>query len=357
MTSAVAHKAQASDIATQIMHAMRSMGVAAIPRNYQLFYEAYIGTNPALTRELSLFALRAPRQEELDALAASHLGHNGAALVERAQSRLQGELDALLTLLRQEHASLETYNRLLGETASRISAKSTLSVDLLRNVIDILAAATDETLANGEKTAEGVAHHSQEMEEVRRELDEYKRIANTDSLTRLANRRAFDERLAAIYDEPMQLPVTALVLADIDNFKRINDTHGHPVGDKILASVGAIIRSSLARDMFVARTGGEEFAVILEHKTPEEVMAICERIRRALESRPFRNSRTGVDYGPVTASIGFAMGSQAADPGELYVRSDIALYCAKHGGKNRTVLFEDGMRKEYSGKGWLIYQQ
>ncbi|MBT9372431.1 GGDEF domain-containing protein [Rhizobium sp. CSW-27] len=357
MTTAVAHKAQASDIATQIMQAMRGMGVSPIPRNYQLFYEAYIGTNPALARELSQYSLRAPRQEELDALAAAHLGHNGVSAVERAHSRLQGELDGLLKLLRDEQASLETYNRLLGETASRISTKSTLSVDLIRNVIEILAEATDETLANGERTAEGMAHHSQEMEEVRRELDEYKRIANTDSLTRLANRRAFDERLAAIYDDPMQLPVTALVLADIDNFKRINDTHGHPVGDKILASVGAIIRSSLRKDVFVARTGGEEFAIILEHKTLDEVMEICERIRRALEARPFRNSRTGVDYGPVTISIGFAMGSQAADPGELYVRSDTALYCAKHGGRNRTVLFEEGMRKEYSGKGWLIYRQ
>ena len=155
------------------------------------------------------------------------------------------------------------------------------------------------------------------MDLVRKELDEYKRIANTDSLTRLSNRRAFDDRLANVFDNPMTKPVTALVLADIDHFKTINDTYGHPVGDKILATVASVIRSNVRRDVFVARTGGEEFALIIEGNTTDEVTAICERIRRTLEATPFKNSRTRIDYGPVTISLGICMGSEAADPGEL----------------------------------------
>jgi diguanylate cyclase len=153
------------------------------------------------------------------------------------------------------------------------------------------------------------------------------------------------------------LPVTALVLADIDNFKKINDSYGHPVGDKILATVASVIRSNVRKDIFVARSGGEEFAMIVEGNTAEEVMIICERVRRALETRTFRNSRSGVDYGPVTISVGFAMASQANDPGELYANSDTALYHAKNGGRNRTVFFEDGMNKDYTGKNWLIYKK
>ena len=195
------------------------------------------------------------------------------------------------------------------------------------------------------------------MDQVRRELDEYKRIANTDSLTRIANRRAFDERLAATYNNSTLLPVTALVLADIDNFKKINDSYGHPVGDKILATVASVIRANVRKDVFVARSGGEEFALIVEGNTADEVMIICERVRRALETRTFRNSRSGVDYGPVTISIGFAVGSQASDPGELYASADTALYYAKNGGRNRTVFFEERMRKDYVGKSWLIYKK
>ena len=192
---------------------------------------------------------------------------------------------------------------------------------------------------------------------MRKELDEYKRIANTDSLTQLSNRRAFDDKLSAIYNSTMSRGVTALILADIDHFKKINDTYGHPVGDKILASVGSLIRANVRKDILVARTGGEEFAMIVEGNTPEEVMIICERVRRALETRTFRNSRSGVDYGPVTISLGFAMGSQATDPGELYASADTALYNAKNTGRNRSVFFEDGMKKDYIGKGWLIYKR
>lgn len=356
MTTAVAQKAQAADVAGQIILAMRSMNVSPIPRNYQLFYEAYIGTNPALSRELTLLGTK-PLQEELDELASTFIGTGQALVMEKAHGKLVEELDALLNLLRREQTSLESYNRLLDETATTINAKSNFSTDLLRNAITLLSKATGETIAQGEKTVEGVVQRSHEVDQVRKELDEYKRIANTDSLTRLSNRRAFDEKLAAIYDASMQLPVTALVLVDIDHFKKFNDSFGHPVGDKILASVAAVLRSSVRKDVFVARTGGEEFALVIEGNTTEEVMEICERMRRALETRPFRNSRTGMDYGPITISIGVAMAAQADDAGDLYVKSDTALYCAKNAGRNRSMLFEDGMRKDYAGKSWLIYKK
>ena len=356
MTTATAPKAQSNDLVSQIIYAVRSMGAAPIPRNYQLFYEAYIGSNPELTLQLAALGSRAT-QEELDELSRRYLGTDQTTVVENAHDRLLGELESLLRLLRQEQHSLESYSKLLGETAQRINSKNNLSSEILTSAIALLTEATGTTLAHGEKTAGGVAQRSQEMEQVRRELDEYKRIANTDSLTRIANRRAFDERLASAYDNSAVLPVTALVLADIDNFKKINDSYGHPVGDKILATVASVIRSNVRKDIFVARSGGEEFAMIVEGNTAEEVMIICERVRRALETRTFRNSRSGVDYGPVTISVGFAMASQANDPGELYANSDTALYHAKNGGRNRTVFFEDGMNKDYTGKNWLIYKK
>lgn len=356
MNTAVAHKAHASDLAGQIVYALRSMGVAPIPRNYQLFYEAYIGSNAELSRDLIALGSRAT-QEELDRLADEYLGRPHAAVIERAHTRLAVELDGLLRLIRQEQTSLESYNRLLEETSSRINTKSHFSTDLLNSAIELLSAATGDTMAHGERTVENVAQRSQEMDDVRRELDEYKRIANTDSLTRLSNRRAFDEKLASLFDDKMSLGVSALVLADIDHFKRVNDTFGHPVGDKVLATVASVMRTNVRKDVFVARTGGEEFAMIIQGNTPEEVMAMCERVRRALENRPFRNSRTGVDYGPVTLSLGFSMAIQAGDPGELYAQADVALYCAKENGRNRSQIFEEGMRKDYVGKGWLIYKK
>lgn len=355
MNTATTPKAQIPDIVGQITYAMRAMGIAPIPRNYELFYEAYIGSNPPLSRELAALGNRAT-QEELDALGEQYIGNQQTRVIERAHTRLIGELDQLLRVLKQEQSSLESYNKLLGETYSQINSKSSSSADLLRNAINMLTDATGNTMAHGEKTVESVNQKSQEMDQVRKELDEYKRIANTDSLTRLANRRAFDERLAMVYAQPAGTQLAALALLDIDHFKKINDTYGHPVGDKILATVASVIRANVRRDNFVARTGGEEFAIIVEGNTAEEVNQMCERVRTALESTPFKNSKTGVNYGPITISLGFCMAADAADAGELYSKSDIALYCAKNAGRNRTKIFEDGMKKDFS-KSWLIYRR
>lgn len=354
MTAAAAPKAQVPDVAGQITYAMRSMGVAPIPRNYELFYEAYIGSNPALTRELAALGGQAT-QQELDALGAQYFTHSPTLIFDDAHSRITGELDGLLRVLRQEQTSLESYNKLLGETCKRMNSKSAASAELIENAITLLTEATGDTMAHGERTVEDVVQRSQEMDRVRKELDEYKRIANTDSLTRLSNRRAFDDRLAAVFDNPALKPVTALVLADIDNFKKINDTYGHPVGDKILATVASVIRANVRRDVFVARAGGEEFALIVDGNTSEEVMHMAERIRRTLEATPFKNSRTRVNYGPVTVSMGVCMASHADDPGELYYKTDIALYGAKNAGRNCSILYQEGMQKDFT-KSWLIYK-
>jgi diguanylate cyclase len=348
-------KIQVPDIAAQVSYAMRQMGVAPIPRNYELFYEAYIGSNPKLTKELASLGAHAT-QEELDTIGAQYFGQHQTKAVNGAHGRIVNELEDLLSLLKEEQSALETYNRVLEETHSRITSKSTASADLLRNAIGVLSEATGTTMAHGKVTVEGVEAKSREMEDIRKELNEYKRIANTDSLTRLNNRRAFDDRLAAIYDSQRGRGTTALIVCDIDHFKRINDTFGHPVGDKILATVANVIKANVRKDAFVARTGGEEFAIILDLATTDDAMMISERIRKALETTPFKNSRTGMNYGPVTLSLGICMADQTEDPQDLYFKADIALYCAKSAGRNRSTHFEDGMKKEPS-KSWLLYKK
>jgi diguanylate cyclase len=348
-------KIQVPDVAAQVSYAMRQMGVAPIPRNYELFYEAYIGSNPKLTRELAALGSHAT-QEELDAIGAQYFGHHQAQAVTGAHGKIVSELQDLLSLLKEEQSALESYNRVLEETHSRITSKSMSSADLLRNAIGVLSEATGTTMAQGKVTVEGVEAKSREMEDIRKELEEYKRIANTDSLTRLSNRRAFDDKMAGIFDSQRGRATTALIICDIDHFKRINDTFGHPVGDKILATVANIVRTTVRKDAFVARTGGEEFAIILEMVTADEAFATAERVRKSLETTPFKNSRTGVNYGPVTISLGICMADESDDPQDLYLKTDIALYCSKSSGRNRTMHFEDGMKKEAS-KSWLLYKK
>ncbi|NRP74103.1 Diguanylate cyclase VdcA [Ensifer psoraleae] len=356
MQTATSNKTPTPDIAAQVTHAMRMMGVAPIPRNYELYYEAYLGSNPQLSKELAALGSRAT-QEELDAIGAQYFSHihhpNG---IERAHNTLAAKLTELVNLLKDEQYALENYNKVLDEAYLNMTSKSAASADILRHAIGILTEATVDTMNQGKERVQNVVQKSFEMEVIRQELDEYKRIANTDSLTRLANRRAFDDTLAAVYNSEHVRNFTGLLVADIDHFKKVNDTFGHPVGDKILATVGNVIRANLRREAFVARTGGEEFAIILSDCTQEECLQAADRIRTVLAGTPFKNSRTGVNYGPITLSVGVCMATEADDPVDLYNKADIALYSAKNAGRNRTVLFEEGMRKD-SGRNWLIYRR
>ena len=345
---------QRSDIATRIIRVIQQMGLAAIPRNYELIYEAYTGTNAELTRAVNELG-KDPSQEDLDRVGERHLGrHHEASVMQRANRQISCELEAVLRLLQKEQNSLESYSRILGETYAEIDAKNLASADLLRGALRILSEATGTTMAQGREIAQSVGERSTEMERVRSELDEYKRIANSDPLTRLANRRAFDEVMARIYCRPED--GAALMLIDIDHFKRVNDTYGHPVGDRVLSILGNVMRANLRRDVFIARVGGEEFAIIVEEPDGETCRRIAERLRIAIEATPLKNLRTGTNYGPVTVSIGICMTDQAEDCHDLYRRCDMALYAAKAGGRNRTQIFHDGLEGE-SLSGKLLYRR
>lgn len=170
-----------------------------------------------------------------------------------------------------------------------------------------------------------------------RSMSRLRRMAITDGLTGLYNHRHFHEILgleferASRYGQPL-----SLVMMDIDFFKRINDAHGHPVGDTILAELAARLKKHVRRIDTLARYGGEEFAVLLPQTGVEEAGVLAERIRRDTESRPFRTAKGGLS---VTVSLGVCGTEKdgAGSPAELLNKADEALYRAKREGRNRVV--------------------
>ncbi|HWR98569.1 MAG TPA: diguanylate cyclase, partial [Candidatus Methanoperedens sp.] len=166
------------------------------------------------------------------------------------------------------------------------------------------------------------------------------RLAVTDGLTGLYNHRRFQERLQEEIErgDRHREPVSLLLL-DIDHFKRINDTHGHPFGDAVLKALSAELVRLARRVDFVARYGGEEFAVILVNTDRRGCRATAQRVLKAV--RALRVPRPGEDF-RFTASIGTATAPDDAKSREDLVRSaDRALYAAKHGGRDRAVAFPE----------------
>ncbi|WP_159627650.1 GGDEF domain-containing protein [Massilia puerhi] len=160
-------------------------------------------------------------------------------------------------------------------------------------------------------------------------------LAHTDTLTRLANRRRFDEVLAhelaraARGNTPL-----ALILLDVDYFKKFNDHYGHPAGDTCLQQVGRLLAAQVNRnDDLAARYGGEEFAIILPHTDLAGAAAVAERMRAEVQA--LRMPHDESPFGVVTASLGVAALVAPMDAQDLIARADRQLYQAKHLGRNR----------------------
>ncbi len=163
-----------------------------------------------------------------------------------------------------------------------------------------------------------------------------------DSLTGIANRRAFRERLDQYWerlsneDEPL-----ALIMIDLDQFKNLNDTRGHGEGDAALRQMGGVLRMGVrSTEDLPARLGGEEFAVLLPRTKAEHAVLVAERIRDAVQYTHIPNPGTGGEE-ILTASLGVAIlwPRDGGTPSELLDQADRALYEAKNGGRNRVILF------------------
>lgn len=192
------------------------------------------------------------------------------------------------------------------------------------------------------------------LESSRRELQDANRrlqfLAQTDALTTLPNRRSFDERLAFEWSVACrQHQKLSAALLDIDHFKHRNDTFGHAAGDLVLQQLAGLLRSGLReKDMF-ARYGGEEFALLLPNTDEGEARLIAERLLALLRQAPW-------DHEPVTASFGVASLDCARkgspfDAEELLRFADMALYAAKHAGRDRAMSYSECLPEETLERG------
>jgi diguanylate cyclase len=354
MQTAAAKSVQPADIATKIAMTMRQMGVIGLPRNYEIFYEICTGSNEDLCDDMRALGPR-PTQVQLDSIGRKHFaGSNGSRVVDEATDEVATKIEEVMGLLRRERSSLEKYGNILDKTSSGLNSQ--ITQDILLRIVGIMSAATESTIEQGRQIANSIIDKSAELEKVKVSLEEYKKLADTDPLTHIWNRRAFDRALARIYDNEKGRLFNALIIADIDRFKEFNDRHGHPVGDRILQLVAEIVSSNAHPGMFVARTGGEEFAIIGEGLSEDGISRVAEAIRTAVEAAPFVSAETGANYGPVTISMGICMASEANNPEDLYIKADRALYASKVSGRN-LVTRHSSLTDSVARKNWFIYRK
>jgi diguanylate cyclase (GGDEF)-like protein len=164
-------------------------------------------------------------------------------------------------------------------------------------------------------------------------------LSQTDALTQLANRRAFDEELPRRWrDAADHGQSLAALLIDIDHFKQFNDRYGHPAGDACLRQVAQVMREALREDDFIARIGGEEFAVLPKPGSELSVAQLAERLRQRVEQAAIpQEKRDGPQVVSISLGLAWTGPPQPLPPDALMAAADAALYAAKHRGRNRCV--------------------
>jgi len=327
-----------AELARLALPLMSKLGVPMTPRNYAVWYEYVAGSNAALKEEIDrrLAVEGAFTEAANDALFQQYVAECDVAAFQRIRAEMRQLLREVGASLLNAGQDAERLGSHLDGTVTQIERSS--SVDEIRA---LLRTAIAETRAMRESTSALKSHFdakTREIQTLQQELDRARKRALTDTLTGLANREALYGALeSAIRDAEEQDTLLCLLMIDIDHFKRVNDTHGHLVGDRVIRFVASTLKRLVKGKDTAARFGGEEFALVLPDTPSSGAMALAENIRRAIADARLVRSDTREPLSQITVSIGMGSYRRGEEVNALLDRADQALYAAKSGGRNRVV--------------------
>jgi diguanylate cyclase len=318
---------------------MGELNVAPTPEHFELFYIFAGGGNAALTAAIEeLIRQNTPfTAQALQSLSTRFLARErNVRTMEDVGSSISGMIDAVLGKLEKAGKDAGEYGRTLSDAGNALGGEQ--SPAAVAKMIEKLVGAT-QAMEHRAKSLEGeLQRSSEQVTQLKTQLDTVRKESRTDALTGIANRKTFDSELtAAIADAAESDTPVALLMCDIDHFKRFNDTWGHQTGDQVLRLVANCLSENVKGRDTAARYGGEEFAVIVRQAGLAGAVRLADQIRSTVEGKKLVKKSTGDILGTITISIGVAQ-LAPADSAELLVqRADLCLYRAKNTGRNRVV--------------------
>lgn len=309
-----------------------------VPKTYAVWYSYAAGVPEEVARKINgmieksgsvgpyeldqvhqEYLLATEQERKHQELLSRHLDHEMAEIVKLVQGHL---------------SSSDSYSGSLKKTATSLDEMS--SPAQVRTAIQVLLSENAKMRSETVKLNESLTQTRAQVRKLRASLEKSREKEMRDSMTNLANRRYFEISLAReIAEARAHGSSMCLVLIDIDHFKRINDTHGHIVGDDVLRYFAAILMSNVKGRDLAARYGGEEFALILPETGVEQAHALCRHIMEQLEKSRLVLSEGKKPIGQLTASFGISQYRHDDEPEQLLTRADDKLYEAKNAGRNR----------------------
>ena len=329
--------AQGVAIGHETVDLMGGQSVPTTAQNYEVWLSYRIGGHPDLRRLIDERIQRGePFTDEVNEQLYEQFFSNVrlSAQMMATGERIARELSEVVVALKNSGEKTGAY----AETLQKASTSLDHGLDgtKLREVIAGLAAATMDMADHNRQLTTRLNDSSREMDSLRATLRQARAEALTDGLTGLANRKMFDETLKMrLRESAGQRTDLCLIMADIDNFKRFNDTWGHQTGDQIIRFIASSLQRQTQNDHLVARYGGEEFAIIMPRTRVVAARTIAEAIRAAIESKKLLRKSTNEELGRITISMGIAQYRPGERLQDLVERADSCLYASKRGGRNR----------------------
>lgn len=311
--------------------------MAAYPRNYELWYTYVSGLNPSLNRAINELLKSQGRIsiDETDQIYEEHLSpQRFSDQMEQIGGQISGHLRDMLQTLDSARSETETYGQTLAEAKSSISDNAT-DVEKLKSVVVSLLNDTKKMEMQNRDLETKLAVSQEQIQDLQVNLEVIRHESLTDPLTALSNRKLFDQSmLDALAEAESTGKPFALLMTDIDHFKKFNDTYGHQTGDQVLRLVASVMKQSIKGQDIAARYGGEEFAVILPNTALEHAVRVAENIREAVMGKDLVKRSTNERLGRVTISVGVAGWVRGDNAQSMIERADGALYQAKRSGRN-----------------------
>jgi len=332
----VTNQQEILDLAKKVVARAAKAKFSLTPQAYCVWFGYYEGTNGELIKELGeLEATGKAFTEEIhDNLYKKYfLPEDEEGVVAQVQEQTQHLLEGVLGGLLDANKNTAQFGGQLGNYAQKL--KKATKVSDVQGIMKNLLQDTAQMAASSKQLESKLEEATKQAEALRQQLHQTEEEATRDGLTKLHNRKAFDGKLAELFDDFKKgKGYFSVVFLDIDFFKKFNDTYGHQVGDLVLQTVGGILHNSVKGSDFPARYGGEEFIVLLPSTVLENAKLVAEQLRVKISVKKPKKSATGEVFERITASLGVSQVRPEDTPESVVARADKALYFAKESGRN-----------------------
>ncbi len=336
------NKEQAGEYLRFALNYITKYGLAATPLNYTVWYEYASGKNNNLKKAIDYVIDNNKTLDDgiLRQFYQAYIIDGHRTVTAKALSEIKKIITDISSCVVDAKGEFTDHDNKLQSISTELSrADDFYSLNI---ILDKMTSEIKGIIQSGQDLNGRMAESSGELKALREELEKAQQAAETDVLTGLANRRKFEKALDCEIKKSVDNKTSlSLIMADIDFFKRINDTFGHLTGDSVLKAIAALFKKQLKGKDLASRFGGEEFMLMLPETSLENAYKVAEHLRAALAGKAWKQKASGKSMGKITISLGVVQYKQGESKKSFIGRVDKALYFAKQNGRNRVASEKD----------------